>query len=84
MVKNIVKDGLVEEFESIRNFDLMRTFKVAKSFINLGANRYSDVLCYDQSRVVLPTNDGVPNDYINADFVDGYKQKNAFIATQGM
>lgn len=47
-------------------------------------NRYSDVLCCDHSRVCLSQIDGDPSsDYINANFVDGYKQKNAFISTQG-
>lgn len=48
---------------------------------NLTKNRYTDVLCYDHSRVVLSREDG--EDYINANFVDGYKQKNAYISTQG-
>jgi len=52
---------------------------------NLPKNRYTDVLCYDHSRVLLSQIDGDPSsDYINANFVDGYKQKNAFISTQGI
>ena len=48
-------------------------------------NRYTDVLCLDQSRVVLSCIDDDPStDYINANFVDGYKQKNAYISTQGV
>ncbi|ETN58602.1 protein-tyrosine phosphatase n9 [Anopheles darlingi] len=51
---------------------------------NLAKNRYTDVLCYDHSRVVLSQEDDDPStDYINANFVDGYKQKNAYISTQG-
>lgn len=51
---------------------------------NLTKNRYTDVLCYDHSRVVLARVDGDEvSDYINANFVDGYKQKNAYISTQG-
>lgn len=48
-------------------------------------NRYSDVLCFDRTRVILSTDGDAEgsNDYINANFVDGYKQKNAFISTQG-
>lgn len=41
-------------------------------------------MCYDHSRVVLSQlDDDVTSDYINANFVDGYKQKNAYISTQG-
>lgn len=51
---------------------------------NLTKNRYTDVLCYDHSRVVLAREDEDElSDYINANFVDGYKQKNAYISTQG-
>ena len=51
---------------------------------NRGKNRYSDVLCYDHSRVALTqVNDDPNSDYINANYVDGYKQKNAFISSQG-
>lgn len=47
-------------------------------------NRYTDVLCYDHTRVLLAQieKDSM-SDYIHANFVDGYKQKNAFISTQG-
>lgn len=51
---------------------------------NLTKNRYTDVLCYDHSRVVLAREEEDElSDYINANFVDGYKQKNAYISTQG-
>lgn len=47
-------------------------------------NRYTDVLCYDHTRVLLAQSEKDPmSDYIHANFVDGYKQKNAFISTQG-
>lgn len=52
---------------------------------NLAKNRYTDVLCFDHSRVIItPDDDETTSDYINANFVDGYKQKNAYISTQGM
>lgn len=42
------------------------------------------MLCYDHTRVLLAQSDKGPmSDYIHANFVDGYKQKNAFISTQG-
>lgn len=51
---------------------------------NQPKNRYTDVLCYDHSRVELAIVDNDPySDYINANFVDGYKQKHAFISSQG-
>lgn len=62
----------------------VRFFYLYRAKHNLAKNRYTDVLCFDHSRVILPTIDDDPTtDYINANFVDGYKQKNAYISTQG-
>ena len=45
---------------------------------------YTDVLCYDHSRVILDAESNeTSSDYINANFVDGYKQSKAFIFSQG-
>lgn len=87
MVRALGRKGLLKEYAEIRARQPDGTFDHAKLRSNLTKNRYTDVLCYDHSRVVLshdPTNDDDPtNDYINANFVDGYKQKNAYISTQG-
>jgi len=57
---------------------------VCRLMVNMYKNRYTDVLCLDESRVVLRCIDDDPlTDYINANFVDGYRQKNAYISTQG-
>ncbi|XP_018805133.1 PREDICTED: tyrosine-protein phosphatase non-receptor type 9 isoform X5 [Bactrocera latifrons] len=81
MVKEQGRKGLVKEYAEIRNRAPEGTFVYARMGNNLTKNRYTDVLCYDHSRVVLSREDG--EDYINANFVDGYKQKNAYISTQG-
>ncbi|XP_045538702.1 tyrosine-protein phosphatase non-receptor type 9-like [Papilio machaon] len=77
--------GLVAEYEEIRARPPQGTFQHAKLPSNLSKNRYTDVLCYDHSRVLLSQTDpeDPTTDYINANYVDGYKQKNAFICTQG-
>ncbi|KAH8287710.1 hypothetical protein KR054_011817, partial [Drosophila jambulina] len=84
MVKQRGRTGLIKEYADIRNRAPEGTFLYARMRPNLTKNRYTDVLCYDHSRVVLAHEDGdEPSDYINANFVDGYKQKNAYISTQG-
>ncbi|XP_015609810.1 tyrosine-protein phosphatase non-receptor type 9 isoform X2 [Cephus cinctus] len=76
--------GLVAEYTEIRQRPPDGSFNNAKLRPNQPKNRYTDVLCYDHSRVCLSQVDAEPtSDYINANFVDGYKQKNAFISTQG-
>ncbi|XP_063230115.1 tyrosine-protein phosphatase non-receptor type 9 isoform X2 [Bacillus rossius redtenbacheri] len=76
--------GLVQEYAEIRARVPDGSFNHARLRANQPKNRYTDVLCYDHSRILLSQIDGDPcSDYINANFVDGYKQKNAFISTQG-
>uniref|UniRef100_A0A8C1HCC1 Tyrosine-protein phosphatase non-receptor type 9 n=1 Tax=Cyprinus carpio carpio TaxID=630221 RepID=A0A8C1HCC1_CYPCA len=87
-VKRKKKKGIYQEYEEIRKEPPAGTFDYSKKVSNQIKNRYSDVLCLDQSRVRLcPLNnedDEVrTSDYINASFMDGYKRSNAYIATQG-
>lgn len=77
--------------------DLMSVFSFENSLLksNLTKNRYTDVLCYDHTRVRLAIKDeddfddimeepmNPVTDYIHANYVDGYEQKRAFISTQG-
>ena len=51
---------------------------------NLSKNRYKDVVCYDETRVVLKAQPGVEgSDYVHANYVSGYNKPQAFILTQG-
>ncbi|XP_076814846.1 receptor-type tyrosine-protein phosphatase F-like isoform X2 [Clavelina lepadiformis] len=52
--------------------------------VNKSKNRYANVIAYDHSRLTLSPIDGVPgSDYINANYISGYRRQNAYIATQG-
>ncbi|XP_053612109.1 tyrosine-protein phosphatase non-receptor type 9 isoform X2 [Plodia interpunctella] len=84
-VRALGRRGLHAEYDEIRARPPAGTFHHAKLPSNLAKNRYTDVLCYDHSRVLLSQTDpdDPTTDYINANYVDGYKQKNAFICTQG-
>ncbi|ODN03540.1 Tyrosine-protein phosphatase non-receptor type 9 [Orchesella cincta] len=75
--------GLVDEYLEIVSKNPEGSFNISRQRGNVNKNRYSDVLCYDHTRVVLTPEGESESDYINANFVDGYKQKNAFISTQG-
>ena len=58
-------------------------FKGANMNCNKQKNRYANVLPYDESRVKLSLIPGVEgSDYINANYINGYMKKKAFIATQ--
>lgn len=84
MVRTKGRLGLIQDYAEIRSRMPEGSFNHARQLANSPKNRYTDVLCYDHSRVLLSQIDGdASSDYINANFVDGYKQKNAFISTQG-
>ncbi|XP_015231714.1 PREDICTED: tyrosine-protein phosphatase non-receptor type 9-like isoform X2 [Cyprinodon variegatus] len=85
-VKRKKKRGIYQEYEDIRKEPPAGTFDYSKKMSNQIKNRYSDVLCLDQSRVrlcQLCDDEDETSDYINASFMDGYKRSNAYIATQG-
>uniref|UniRef100_A0A3Q3KAI6 protein-tyrosine-phosphatase n=1 Tax=Monopterus albus TaxID=43700 RepID=A0A3Q3KAI6_MONAL len=73
-----------EEFNSLPCYYRHGSFEEASREHNREKNRYPNILPYDHSRVVLSHLDGhLCSDYINASYIDGYKEKNKFIAAQG-
>uniref|UniRef100_A0A3Q1G0V9 Receptor-type tyrosine-protein phosphatase F n=1 Tax=Acanthochromis polyacanthus TaxID=80966 RepID=A0A3Q1G0V9_9TELE len=72
-----------QEYESIDPGQQF-TWENSNMEVNKPKNRYANVIAYDHSRVVLTSVDAVPgSDYINANYIDGYRKQNAYIATQG-
>ncbi|XP_027883761.1 receptor-type tyrosine-protein phosphatase C isoform X4 [Xiphophorus couchianus] len=72
------------EFQSIPRIFSRYVVKEAKKGCNAPKNRYVDILPYDYNRVQLATGNGEAGcDYINASFIDGYKEPKKYIAAQG-
>nr|XP_057941510.1 receptor-type tyrosine-protein phosphatase delta-like isoform X13 [Doryrhamphus excisus] len=72
-----------QEYESIDPGQQF-TWENSNLEVNKPKNRYANVIAYDHSRVILSSIEGVPgSDYINANYIDGYRRQNAYIATQG-
>ncbi|WAR07822.1 PTP10-like protein [Mya arenaria] len=64
-----------EQFEPVTHAELP---------CNRGKNRFTNILPYDHSRVkLLPIDDEEGSDYINANYIPGYRSKREYIVTQG-
>ncbi|XP_069095818.1 receptor-type tyrosine-protein phosphatase epsilon isoform X1 [Pleurodeles waltl] len=73
-----------EEYNALPPVHLQGLFEAANKDENRERNRYPNILPYDHSRVLLSQIEGVAcSDYINASYIDGYREKNKFIAAQG-
>ncbi|XP_064788014.1 receptor-type tyrosine-protein phosphatase S-like isoform X3 [Oncorhynchus masou masou] len=78
---------LSQEYESIDPSQQF-TWEHSNLEVNKPKNRYANVIAYDHTRVVLAPMEGsspgiLGSDYINANYIDGYRKQNAYIATQG-
>ncbi|XP_010218041.1 PREDICTED: receptor-type tyrosine-protein phosphatase alpha [Tinamus guttatus] len=78
-------NGLEEEFKKLTSIkiqnDKMRTGNLTA---NMRKNRVLQIIPYEFNRVIIPVKRGEENtDYVNASFIDGYRQKDSYIASQG-
>ncbi|XP_026169356.1 receptor-type tyrosine-protein phosphatase S isoform X3 [Mastacembelus armatus] len=74
---------LSQEYESIDPGQQF-TWEHSNLEVNKPKNRYANVIAYDHTRVILSPIEGIlGSDYINANYIDGYRKQNAYIATQG-
>ncbi|CAH8619198.1 unnamed protein product [Heterobilharzia americana] len=79
-----------QEFQAIEQISSTRYISAVHSNldINKRRNRYPNILAYDRTRVTIQWShhsqigNSSGSDYINANFIDGYRKQNAYIATQ--
>ncbi|XP_064371849.1 receptor-type tyrosine-protein phosphatase C isoform X2 [Dromaius novaehollandiae] len=84
--RKIADEGrlFLDEFQSIPRIFTKFSIKEAKKSHNQNKNRYIDILPYDHNRVELSEIQGDPgSDYINASYIDGFKEPRKYIAAQG-
>ncbi|XP_050402646.1 receptor-type tyrosine-protein phosphatase kappa isoform X2 [Patella vulgata] len=83
----VIKTKDVNGFKHIFLFlpnDFTASYDISQKPENRSKNRFRGYYPYDYSRVVLQKSKTDPHsDYINANYIDGYKQSKAYIAAQG-
>ncbi|XP_045597074.1 tyrosine-protein phosphatase 69D isoform X2 [Procambarus clarkii] len=76
--------GFRREYEALPEKFYDRTSRASDLIENAPKNRYPDIKAYDQTRVKLTQlNGAVGSDYINANYVLGYKERKKFVCAQG-
>jgi protein tyrosine phosphatase len=72
-------------FQTLMELDCQHkaTYKVGRAARNVMKNRFPNILPNDMYRVNLKYNKEPGSEYINASYINGYKQRGAYIATQG-
>uniref|UniRef100_A0A8C7HIL9 protein-tyrosine-phosphatase n=1 Tax=Oncorhynchus kisutch TaxID=8019 RepID=A0A8C7HIL9_ONCKI len=86
-LKDMSKDSAYKfslQFEELKSVGLDLAHDAADLPINRPKNRYTNILPYDFSRVkVIYLHNDEGSDYINANYIPGYKSPREYIATQG-
>ncbi|XP_043964289.1 receptor-type tyrosine-protein phosphatase O isoform X1 [Gambusia affinis] len=85
--KDMSKDSAYKfslQFEELKSVGLDLTHDAADLLVNRPKNRYTNILPYDFSRVKLVSmHNDEGADYINANYIPGYRHSKEYIATQG-
>ncbi|XP_026182736.1 receptor-type tyrosine-protein phosphatase O isoform X2 [Mastacembelus armatus] len=85
--KDMSKDSAYKfslQFEELKSVGLDLSHDAADLPVNRPKNRYTNILPYDFSRVkLISMHNDEGSDYINANYIPGYKHAKEYIATQG-
>ncbi|XP_042082659.1 receptor-type tyrosine-protein phosphatase O [Haplochromis burtoni] len=85
--KDMSKDSAYKfslQFEDLKSIGLDLSHDAADLPINRPKNRYTNILPYDFSRVkLISMHNDEGSDYINANYIPGYRHNKEYIATQG-
>ncbi|KAM9846087.1 receptor-type tyrosine-protein phosphatase O [Aulostomus maculatus] len=85
--KEMSKDSAYKfslQFEELKSVGLDLSHDAADLPVNRPKNRYTNILPYDFSRVkLISMHNDEGSDYINANYIPGYKRPKEYIATQG-
>ncbi|KFO28603.1 Receptor-type tyrosine-protein phosphatase C [Fukomys damarensis] len=84
--RKIADEGrlFLAEFQSIPRVFSKFSIKDARKSFNQNKNRYVDILPYDYNRVELSEINGdAGSTYVNASYIDGFKEPRKYIAAQG-
>ncbi|XP_033887953.2 receptor-type tyrosine-protein phosphatase O-like isoform X1 [Acipenser ruthenus] len=72
------------QFEDLKHVGLDLPHEAADLPVNRAKNRYTNILPYDFSRVkLISMHNDEGSDYINANYIPGYRSPQEYIATQG-
>uniref|UniRef100_A0A3Q1ET59 protein-tyrosine-phosphatase n=1 Tax=Acanthochromis polyacanthus TaxID=80966 RepID=A0A3Q1ET59_9TELE len=85
--KEMSKDSAYKfslQFEELKSVGLDLSHDAADLPVNRPKNRYTNILPYDFSRVkLISMHNDEGSDYINANYIPGYRHSREYIATQG-
>ncbi|KAG5885351.1 Receptor-type tyrosine-protein phosphatase T, partial [Gonioctena quinquepunctata] len=83
-VKDAIESGELERQHNLFPRGLVKPCEYGSLQENKAKNRYKNLIAYDETRVKLnKIRKEEYSDYINANFIDGYRKPRCYIATQG-
>ncbi|XP_011700874.1 PREDICTED: receptor-type tyrosine-protein phosphatase S-like [Wasmannia auropunctata] len=83
-VRQAIQSGLLDKQYETFPRGQTRPWDYGKLPQNKSKNRYGNLIAYDETRVILKKlPDDAHSDYINANYITGYKKEKRYIATQG-